>query len=142
MARKQISRLPVDIEEKALDLVLEGKRMAEIAKAIGLDSRAQLQRYMAKFPEFHAEVQKARILEAESIEEEFRHLMDKYSTDAAKVQMEIYTRYLKWVNRERYGDKYVAEINVNVDMSKVLEAAEARVITSRNVIEIGSSDED
>lgn len=128
MSGYNLKRLSKDIEESAFDMVLEGKKLEDIAKELGFSSRHALQRYLIKYPEFMQMFQQARLAECDHLEEQVRHVLDEYSVDAAKIQLEVLTRILKWRDPKRYGERQQIDLNMSIDISGSLERAEKRMI--------------
>ena len=137
-----IKRASPEIEDHAFELALDGKKLEEISNALGLKGVRSLQRYFIKYPEFLEMYERAKIAECIVIEEKFERILKDYSVEASKIQIEIYSRLLKWRNPKKYGDKQQIEIT-KVDIGAALDAAERRVLeaTVSNVIEIGARTE-
>lgn len=135
MAKKRLSN---ELEELAFDMVLDGFKLDDIAKKLGLTGRKGLQRYQIYFPEFQELFQRARLAECDYLEERVRYVLDDYSVDAAKIQLEVLTRLLKWRDPKRYGDRQQIDMNVSIDVLGSLERANQRVVEAMktNVIEM------
>ena len=132
----RIARLSPDAEEKALDLMLEGKKLDVIAKGIGLKSKDALVRYLANYPEFASQFEATKQARAIDLEEQYLHCLNDLSVDAAKVQTGILAQYLKWLNPKKYADKQQIDLSVTVDISGSIERAAKRIesLESSNVI--------
>lgn len=139
---KQLKQLSKEEEELAFDLVLDGKKLEDIAKTLGFKNSRELQRYKISNPQFKELFDRARLLECEQLEESVRHILDDHNPEYGKLQLEILTRILKWRDPKKYGDKTQIDMTVTVDISGSIERAERRVqeLAQSNVILIGKKE--
>lgn len=122
-----MKRLSPELEDQAIDGVLEGHSLEGIACTIGFTGKPKLMRYIAKYPEFGARFQNALAAQCIDLEEQLLNVADHYEKDVARTKMESITRILKFRDRKRYGDKTEIDMSLSVDISGAIDAAERRV---------------
>lgn len=135
----KIKRLTEDLEDLAIDGVLQGHTLEGIAAQIGFTGKPKLMQYLAKFPEFGAKFQAALSAQCIDLEEQLLNVADHYEKDMARTKAECIKTILKYRDRKRYGDKTEIDVSMSVDISGAIDAAERRVgeIATTNVIAIG-----
>jgi len=129
-------RLPPEVEEKACEMILDGKKLDEVSEMMGLQSRRALQKYLITYPEFKERLDGALVAYCIYLEEELLAVCDNYNDKYAKVKLEAIAKILKYRDPKRYGDKTQIDVSMNVDIAGSLERAERRVIEANalNVI--------
>lgn len=115
-------------EDKAIDAILEGKKLHDVAVAMGLNSRVALQKYLIMFPEFMQRFDRAKFADCARLEEEFEHICDKFRPDYGRNQIEIIRRLLMWRNPQKYGEKQQIDMKMEVDISGALDRAQKRLV--------------
>lgn len=137
---KEMKRLSADIEQMAFEMVLEGKKLQEISKAMGLKGKTSLQYYLIKFPEFMELFERARQAECWAIEEEYRNIVNDYNPEYGKIQSDVLRRILMWRNPKVYGERQQIDMSMNIDISGSLDRANKRLIdvTTTAVVQVAS----
>lgn len=141
---KELKRCSDEIEQTAFEMVLEGQKLQDIAKSMGLKNSASLQRYLIKYPEFMEMFERARQAECYAIEEEYRNIVNDYNPDYGKVQQDVLRRILAWRNPKVYGEKQQIDMSMNIDISGSLDRANKRLIdvTTTAVVQIAAKKDD
>ncbi len=136
----KVVRLTDELEEMAIDGVLQGHSLEGIAATIGFSGKPKLMQYLAKFPDFGAKFQAALSAQCIDLEEQLLNVADHYEKDVARTKMESIKQILKYRDRKRYGDKTEIDMSVTVDISGAIDAAERRVeqVVGTNVVSIAS----
>lgn len=132
-----IKRRPIEDEDKAIELAVEGKTLVDIAKILGFTSKYAFTNYRHKFEDFNQRLDHARSDYCDDLEDQLLTIPMELDCKTAQILSNNIIKILEYRNPKRYSPKYQHEIQVTVDISGSLDRAERRVqATVSNVIEI------
>ena len=97
-----------DIVDRICDLLIEGLSMRRICLQEGMPSRATLLRWMASSPDFEAKCARARLMQADTMDDMVLDLIDEVDEDNAHA-MKVKLSAIQWraskLNPKKYGEK-------------------------------------
>lgn len=124
--------------QTVLAAVAAGRRMDQACEAIGLNPD-HMRVYRATRPDKEREWQAARKQSAEAFADKAQDIVEGPMMDAqaARVKIDFY----KWLASKRdpqgFSDKAMVDINVkHVDLTRIIEAANARILAGRAPVTI------
>lgn len=126
----KIARLATDQEELAINMISEGAKVIEVAKALGFKDTNGFLRYRRAYPDFEEEFQIALQANSENLEDKLLNIDEWFPHDAkmADVVSKNTMRVLGYRSPKRYGDKIDLNVTQTIDIAGSLERAERRVI--------------
>lgn len=138
MGLKKLERLAPEIEEQIFEAIADGQFRRNVCAKFGFKTRYAFGVYLAKFPDFEIELDRAYRIHAIDLEEQLLTIPLEHDPRTADVLSKNILNILKFRDRKRYGDKTEIEINQTVDITVALDAAMARLIdvTPTNVLSL------
>lgn len=124
--------MPVLTEEQlaiALDMAAKCETNFKVAEALGFPNYQLFMRYRLKHPLFGEQYRAAREHGLEDLILSLRTIPDEYSEKPhiARIKSDNIVRIVEKLSPARYGNRVDINVNQTIDVSGILDAAQARV---------------
>ena len=101
-----------ELATRICDRLIEGDSMRRIALSPDMPSRSTMLRWLELYPEFEAKCARARLLQADTMDDMVLDLIDEVDQDNAHA-MKVKLSAIQWraskLNPKKYGDKQQLE---------------------------------
>jgi len=113
-----------DKRNEMVDLVIRGKTVQEIARALDVDHK-QIYRWYALDPSVKEDIDKGRQARAYYFENQIHELLEattkKSHVAVAKLKLDGYTRLAKWSNPDKFSEKKIVEGNADKPIQLIFQ---------------------
>jgi len=139
--KKKVLELTEEQKTEAIRLAVEGHTIKSVADALLL-TRIDFWHYRNAHPSFTNKFDAARKEGLEDLADDLIGIADDVSMDVHRAKLK--SDNIKWILSKRkpetYGERIDLHVNTNIDITKALESAKARIVSQPMLID--SSDDD
>ena len=119
-----------ELADSICERLVNGESMRRISADPGMPSRSTMLRWMADIPEFEAKCARARLMQADTMDDMVVDVIDSVDEDNAH-SMKVKLAAIQWraakLNPKKYGERLDLNHSGSVDIASKLDAADRRL---------------